>query len=259
MTRSQRPLGTLLSGAVVAGLLGCGQSSPPAVVATPVIAAGVPDGPARGKPADAEQVVKNDPAGPIPDGGSFPFPDDSGGKALAKTLTPPAPPPMPAAGRPPAPKERKLPYYLDVPAPPLPDAASSAPRLPMPDAKPARPVPLPDRFPQDLGGAIPPLPPRAELPTGPLTKAEGRDVSKPAELPILSARPVPDRAPLTDPTLEFTAKSVVSEGLPLRADQTGFQRINLPDPFENAEAAKPRTPVEENPNRSLVSPPPPRP
>jgi hypothetical protein len=89
-------------------------------------------------------------------------------------------------------------------------------------------------------------------------RRDGRDVSKPADLPILSNRPVPDRAPLTDPTLEFTARSVISVSLPLRSVQVGFLRIALPDPFEHAEAARPRTPVVENPNRSLGNPPPPR-
>ena len=73
------------------------------------------------------------------------------------------------------------------------------------------------------------------------------------ELPPLSTRPVPNRGPLTDPTIEFTARSVISLNLPLRTEPTGYIRINLPDPFENAEAAKPRTPVMENPNRSLPS------
>jgi hypothetical protein len=87
---------------------------------------------------------------------------------------------------------------------------------------------------------------------------EGRDPSKPAELPLLSSKPVPDRASLADPTVEFTARSVISIVLPLRADPAGFVRINLPDPFEHAAAAKPRTTVPEDPNRSLGSPPPPK-
>jgi hypothetical protein len=44
---------------------------------------------------------------------------------------------------------------------------------------------------------------------------------------------------------------VISAMLPLRIDPTGFIRINLPDPFENADAAKPRTPIVEDPNRAL--------
>ena len=232
------------------GLTSCNQSpAPPAVVAGPAIVA--QDKP---EPAAVEPAAKND---PIPDGGTFPFPDDTGGKALAKTLTPAIPPVM-AAAAPAAPKERKLPAFLDAPTPPLPDAANSPPRLGLAPIKEARPLPLPDRVPLDIGGSAPELPTRGELATGPLTRSEGRDVSKPADLPVLSAKPIPDRAPLADPTTEFTAASVISPSLPLRTEPTGFVRINLPDPFEHADAAKPRTPVEENPNRSLGNSPPPR-
>jgi hypothetical protein len=240
----------LAAGAV--GLFGCGQSSPPAVAVVPVAA----------EEAKADPVVKDRPEpkadnAPIPDGGSFPFPDDAGGKALAKSVTPPLPSPMPPSA-PAVPNERKLPAYLDTPTPPLADAASSPPLLPMPDAKPIRPSPLTDRVPSDIDGACPLLPSRSELPTGPLTRQESIDIAKPADLPILSSRPVTDRAPLSDPTTEFTAQSVISSALPLRTEPTGFLRINLPDPFEHADAAKPRTPIVDDPNRSLGIPPPPR-
>ena len=231
----------------------CNQSSPPAVAVVEV----------RSEPAVAinEKPVVEGPAvaktDPLPDGGSFPFPDDAGGKALSKILAPAAPRALADADRSKL-KERRLPAYLDAPTPSLPDSASSPPRLLLPPSKEARPTSLPDRVPSNIGGLHPQLPARAEVPTGPLTKSEGRDVSLPADLPILSARPVPDRAPLADPTVEFTAQSVISPSLPLRTEPTGFIRIILPDPFEHADAAKPRTPVVENPNRSLGNPPPPR-
>jgi hypothetical protein len=155
-------------------------------------------------------------------------------------------------------RERRLPAFLDSPLSSLPAAAGNVPRLSLPAGKEVRPVALAERVPADLGGGLPRLPERGELPTGPLVRRDGRDVSKPADLPILSNRPVPDRAPLTDPTLEFTARSVISVSLPLRSVQVGFLRIALPDPFEHADAARPRTPVVENPNRSLGNPPPPR-
>jgi hypothetical protein len=156
------------------------------------------------------------------------------------------------------PRARRLPAFLDGPLPTPPPATGNVPRLPLPPGKELRPVALAERVPPALGGGIPRFPEQAELPTGSLVRQEGRDISKPAELPVLSNRPVPDRAPLTDPTLEFTARSVISLSLPLRSVQVGFLRIALPDPFEHADAARPRTPVVENPNRSLGSPPPPR-
>jgi hypothetical protein len=234
----------LLAGLAAVGLTSCGQSSaPPEVAVVPAVAAAEKPQPAVG----VEPAAKND---PVPDGGTFPFPDDTGGKALAKTLTPAAPPPLPAIA-PAVPKERKLPAYLNAPTPPLSDAASSVPRLGFAPIKEVRPVPLSDRVPLDLGGVAPNLPDRPEIATGPLTRTEGRDVSRPAELPILSPRPVPDRAPLADPTAEFTAASVVSPSLPLRTEPAGFVRINLPDPFEHAGAARVRTPVVEDVNRVL--------
>lgn len=243
-------LQSILAGTAI-GVLGCNQSSPPAVVATPVTAEESSDRPkTQPVPKNIGDVIAEKNEGPIKDGATFAFPDDAGGEALAKTLTPRVPNPMPASARP-ARKERVLPQYLDAPSPTLADASDAMPRLPLPSAKPARPTPLPDRVPVELGALIPQLPPRAELQTGPLTRQESRDISKPAELPQLSQRPVADRAPLTDPTLEFTAQSVISTMLPLRIDPTGFIRINLPDPFENADAAKPRTPVVDDPNRSL--------
>ena len=243
MTRTR-----LLLAALAAGLTSCNQSpAPPAAAIAPAVVD--PDGePTKGNQS-IKQIAMAEPA-PVADGGAFAFPDDAGGKALAKTLPPTVPPAMPAS-TPVAPREPKLPDFLVAPAPPLPDAASSPPRLALAPTREPRPVPLPDRVPLDLGGVIPDLPTRPELVTGSLTRTEGRDVSQPAALPPLSPKPVADRAPLTDPTAEFTAASVISPTLPLRTEPTGFVRINLPDPFENTDAAKVRTPVAEDPNRVL--------
>ncbi|HKB04093.1 MAG TPA: hypothetical protein VKD90_17860 [Gemmataceae bacterium] len=252
MRRQLRFLGCAVLTA--AGVAGCGQSpAPPAVVAGPAESAAVPQ---PGQQVD-EPVQEPGPAkaDAVPDGGSFPFPDDAGGKALAKTLTPTAPlsPRVAPAG----PRERTPPDFLTAPAP-APVIPGPPPRLVVAARKEVRPTPLPERAPTDLGGPFPQLPPRAELPIGPGVRVPGRDPSIPPELPALSTKPVPDRAPLADPTTEFTARSVISVVLPLRLDPAVFVRINLPDPFEHAAAAKPRTPVAEDPNRSLGSAPPPR-
>jgi hypothetical protein len=240
----------LLAALVAAGLTSCHQSSaPPAVAVVASPAAVEPDSEPMKSNQSVKQIAVAEPA-PVADGGTFAFPDDTGGKALAKTLPPTAPPAMPSA-TPVTPRERKLPAFLEAPTPPLPDAANSPPRLALAPTREPRPVPLPDRVPLDLGGVIPDLPARPEIHAGALTRTEGRDVSQPAELPPLSPKPVADRAPLADPTVEFTAASVISPTLPLRTEPTGFVRINLPDPFENADSAKVRTPVVEDPNRVL--------
>jgi hypothetical protein len=240
------------------GVAGCNQSSPPEVAVAPATV----DEPAPGRPNAVVGLKNFDEAvakskEPIPDGGTFPFPNDAGGKALAKSLAPASPKPLPADG-PAVRKERQLPPFLESPSPTGPDVAGSLPRLPITERKIVRPSSLPDRVPSDLGTVVPQLPPRPDFATGPLARQESRDISKPADLPILSPRPVPDRAPLTDPTIEFTAQSVISQKLPLRTEPTGFIRLNIPDPFEHAEDAKPRTPIVENPNRSLPHVPPPK-
>jgi hypothetical protein len=254
-----RPFRSIAAGAALS-VAACGQSptQPEEVVAVPVtVAAEQADLPTKDDARTGREATVAAKDDRVVDGGTFPFPDDAGGKALAKSLTPRSPVSFPAAG-PATPRERNLPGYLKAPSPTLPDGTGNLPRLPIPIAKESRPTPLPDRVPSDLGGVFPQLPPRSELQIGPLTRQESRDVSKPAELPILSNRPVPDRAPFTDPTLEFTAQSAISPMLPLRTQPTGFVRINLPDPFEHVDAAKPRTPVIDDPNRALGSPPPPR-
>jgi hypothetical protein len=236
-----------LAVAAAVGLSSCSRppGPPPAAPATVVIV----DPAESMKIAEPTKDAKTAPA-PIPDGGSFSFPDDAGGKALAKTLTPTVPPAM-STSSPQGPRDRKLPTYLDAPAPRAPDPASAPPRLALAPIRKIRPVPLPDRVPPDIGGVMPDLPPRPDYPTGPLVRTVGRDVSKPAELPLLSPKLVADRAPLTDPTADFTASSVFGATLPLRTEPAGFVRINLPDPFENLGAAKVRTPVSEDPNRVL--------
>jgi hypothetical protein len=229
---------------------GCGQSAPPAVAVAPAVASETPA--TADPPADKPgQPARNS------DGGVFAFPDDSGGKALAKVLTPMAPPPMPPSA-PGGPRERKPTDYLTGPLLPLSDGLGSPPRIAIAPARELRPVTLPDRIPPGLGGAMPELPERSALATGPLTRQEGRDVSKPIDLPILSPQPVADRASLADPSVEFTARSVISPTLPLRTEPAGFLRINLPEPFEHSAASRPRTPVVEEPNRALGTAPPPR-
>jgi hypothetical protein len=254
MTSRLRVIG-LLAGGVVGLAAACSPAPAPPAEAVAPVADAVADGRATA-PAAPAPAVKPDPA-PITDGGTFPFPDDAGGKALAKTLTPAAPPPLPTPAAT-GPRGRELPATIADPSPPAADPPATPPRLALAPSRSIRPAPLPDRVPADLGGPFPDLPTRPVPPAGPLMRTEGRDVSRPAELPILSHQPVPDRAPLADPTLEFTARSVISPVLPLRTDPAGFVRFDLPDPFEHAAAARPRTPVVEDPSRSLGSPPPPR-
>jgi hypothetical protein len=243
----------------IAVLAGCsGSTAPPEVAAVPVVA----EESSRPKAAPALRnldaaLSTNATDARIPDGGSFAFPKDAGGTALSKSLPParPAVDPWPASS---GPRDRRVPDALSSPAAPIPGAPDVVPRLPTPMASAVRPAPLSDRVPLDFGGRFPDLPSRGELPTGSLTRTERRDPSRPPDLPHLATRPVPDRAPLTDPTLEFTAASVISAVLPLRVGSAPFVRHNVPNPFEHADDARLRTPVVEDPNRALGTVPPPR-
>jgi hypothetical protein len=189
--------------------------------------------------------------------GTFAFPDDTGGKLLATLLPPSAPPLLPPAP-PNAPRERALPGDLEAPSPTLGDPASALPLLGSPVAKAVLPNALPERVPHDLAPPTLQLPERTAWPTGPLTREPARDLTQPVDLPLLSMQPLPDRAPLADPTVEFTAQSVISATLPLRIDPTAFLRYVLPDPFEHRDG-RARTTPNDDPNRVLGNPPPPRP
>src|SRR5262245_46535175 len=163
MILRKRLLGMLfIAATAIAG--GCSRSADQPPVAQPVVLI---------DPTDSMQVeetpaAKGDPAPPA-EGHQFAFPDDTGGKILAKTLAPTTPKPMPA-GTPALPRERRLPPIHESPLLSRPVAVDPPPRLPIPPAKELRPTVLPERVPASLANSLPDLPPRAELPTGPLVR-----------------------------------------------------------------------------------------
>jgi hypothetical protein len=184
----------------------------------------------------------------------FRFADDAEGRALAELLTPPAT----AAKSPDAeerskPLERTLPEYVADPSRMATLNGLPPARLPNPPAGAVLPRPLPDRPPHDLGGLSLPSPGPIRLPDGALTRVEGSgELSRPAPLPVLG-KPVPDRAPLEDPTVDFTAKSVTLETIPLRSELDVNSKINLPDPFELRETIRFRGEVKETPESMPIS------
>lgn len=233
-------------------LVGCNQAAPPAAVVetTTVVEVANVDPPKNEDTPPAKLP-------PIPAPMPFAFPDDTGGKLLAQLLPPSAPPIIPPVA-PTGPRVRALPSYLEAPTPAFGETASSIPRFATPPTKPVMPNALPDRVPVDLAPLMPQLPERSAWPTGPLSREPARDLNQSNDLPLLSLQPVPDRAPLADPTVEFTAQSVISTNLPLRIEQTPFLRLLLPDPFEH-NAGRARTALLDDPNRALGNPPPPKP
>lgn len=190
----------------------------------------------------AQEVAKdNKPAG------SFAFPDDQGGKLLAELLTTTGSP----AGKQ---DKRTTPLPLKGPAalehPDMqPPQTSAAPGLPSasltPKPVPVKPHSLPEEAPflrSSLDAVA--IPQRDDLPAGPRTRIDSIDVEKPTAVPIL-AQPVPDRASLEDPTQTVSTLSALAVILPERAGPTPFLKLTLPDPFENAQTVRLRTPPAE--------------
>jgi len=190
---------------------------------------------------------------------TFAFPADAGGKLLTGLLAPKAPVFVPDRGAKAEPKGRVLPAYLEGGYIAVPDVANAPPTLALPARRPFTPTSLPEKVAPDFAPAVPQLPEAAKPEVGALHKQETRDPAKPADLPLLSKTPVPDRASLADPTTEFTAQSVVSVALPLRTVQTPFVKLTIPEPYEFAGQSVSKAAPAEDPNRVLTPPPAPKP
>jgi hypothetical protein len=233
------------------GVIACGKQAASVGSPQPVVAA---------EPSDGDKIEsapkKEAPASALAAGGSFKFTDDEAGKIFSKILVPTSPPPLsPLASK--GQSERILPAGIAEPRPASLPSSLVPVRIPLPPRVDARPSPLPERVPVDFTGLQPDRPEHIKLPVGGLTRLPTPDVKQPVTVPILG-RPVPDRASLDDPTAEFTASSVFNKNLPLRTTTAPFVKTNLPDPFENSEAAKVKIAPKEDPATSLGNPPPPK-
>lgn len=182
-------------------------------------------------------VVKAD-ATPEPEpGGTFAFADDGGGKALAKILPPRPParlPPDPRTG----PKPRNGLAALEQPEASLAKPAATIPGLGQPKRSPLLPRSVPDAAPLAYLQTDPVAPQRPDLPQTVPVRQRARDVNEPLALPS-QAKPVADRAPLDDPTAEFSAQRVVAHRPAMRSTPVPFTRMNLPEPFEHRALTKP--------------------
>lgn len=182
----------------------------------------------------------------------FEFPSDAGGKSLA-TILPPSFVGVERDRTNLGPKPRALPPYLEPGNIPVPDAINSPVMLRVGNQRAIHPMTLPERVPSDFA-------PPVELPALPVVEVTklhtqpSRDPSEPAELPFLSNKPIIDRAPLADPTLDYTAQTVISNMLPLRIDMATFMKLTIPEPFESITLPTKATPPED-PNKVLTPPP----
>jgi hypothetical protein len=235
--------------------VGCGK---------PPVSGGVTQGPSIAvadqalEVKDAAQAKKETVAAPLAEGGVFQFTDDDGGKLLAKRLAPPAPAPIGPPRVTLSPRDRQLPGSIANPEIPGALGSLAPPHLPLPSRIDFQPMPLPDRVPAEISQSVPSTPERIVFPVGSLAKNDTPDVKQPTALPIL-ARPTPDRASLEDPTVEFTAQSIINNNLPLRSTTAPFVKVTLPDPFENVEAAKVKVALKDDPLTAVGNLPPPKP
>lgn len=77
----------------------------------------------------------------------------------------------------------------------------------------------------------PVVPEEITLPTTALLALPSIDPNVIPTLPIY-ARPLPDRAPLSDATLDASVSASLATPIPLRQTPVPFASMNLPDPFE---------------------------
>jgi hypothetical protein len=254
MRRATRLSSPFLGAAcLLAGLCGCsGQGA----VSTPAPAAVVAPGAPQAKEAPPKQGARaGAPAQQAGPGSSAPL--DRGGKLVARLLEPTDAVLAAEARRARGPRDLPAAPSLEAPQLPLPPYTGELPRLPAPSggASP-RPGSLGEGTPLDRYRADPPPPAAPQLPAAGLVRLPSPDLNRPVPLPIL-AGPVTDRAPLTDPTPDVSLAAVLAEPVPVRTTPAPFVRLNLPDPFEHAQAARLRTPPEEDPHPPVTFPQPP--
>jgi hypothetical protein len=223
------------------GLAGCAQG-PVAIRAEPN--AVVPKPP----PPPGVVALAEKPAGPEEApvaSGSFAFPADQGGRLLEQRLKPADRLP-PLEEEPTQPRPRELPASLALPQVALPrgsvELARLSPRLP---GNPVRPRALPDEPPLARNRVEPTPPQRLELSTAALVRLPQTDGNQPVPLPLLG-QVVVDREPLTDPTSAASIQAALAAVPPVRTTPASFVRENLPDPFENSQVVKVRTPAAES-------------
>jgi hypothetical protein len=82
-------------------------------------------------------------------------------------------------------------------------------------------------------GPAPVLPRVPVLQGGERFRLPSVDVNQLPPLPLMTPRSVSDRAPLEDPTAEVSTNAALSAILPQRTRPVPFQRLTIPDPFEN--------------------------
>jgi hypothetical protein len=232
---------------LAAGLgLGCARTpagSTPVPVAASVDQSPAPDPqPAPPAPAASQPAVEN----------PFHFPDDAGGRQVARALSPPAPPAPPLPG-PAAPKPRTS--SLDRGELPLPAVVPGLPKAPPVRSKSPRPSPPPESYTAEPARTVSGDATLARMTSPPLVRGPASPVPSAADLPPL-ARPAADRASLDDPTAGIATARAVLTALPLPSIHAPFLRLGIPDPFEFATQLRGKIGLEGELGTSPVNVPP---
>ncbi len=240
---------------LLAGLVGCSRQSP-ALITTPTRAAAQEPNRDEGKkpaaPAPEAEQAKAEPPG-AGQAAASPFTGDRATKLVADALRPAEKPFADEVRKGQGQRPLSGPAFLEQPALPLPPAAGEVRRLTLKSAgKPFQPGPLPAELPLSRYRDNPSPPRREELPSLGLVHLPSADVNRPVALPTL-ARPQPDRAPLTDPAADVSVAAVLAAPVPVREAPAPFVRLNLPDPFEHAQAVRLHAPPDEDPAPPLVT------
>jgi hypothetical protein len=247
MNRLLRCSAALIASACVLTILpGCNRQVPALSVAPPEPPP-APAEPAKDKPApvaaDAPKEAEHA--------------ADRGSKLVSNLLRPTDTVAVEEARR--AGRPLRLPAASALERPELPLPAVSG-ELPHPPATPRtnslRPGPLPEGLPLARYRDDPLAPRREALPSLGLIRLPSPDVNAPVPLPTL-ARPATDHAPLGDPTPEVSLAAALAQPVPVRTTPAPFVRLNLPDPFEHAQAVRLHDPPAEDPTPPVAAPRPP--
>ncbi|MBL8794844.1 MAG: hypothetical protein JNM56_13125 [Planctomycetia bacterium] len=187
---------------------------------------------------------------------AFQFPADKGGQALGQLLRPPQQ--LPGDGAQPGPQPLAPPLGVAQPEVALTPVQSLPPSVPLPRALNLQPRLLAEGAPFTGYRDEPGAPGRRELASGAPIALPRRDLNQPVPLGYLGLQ-LPDRVPVDDPTGDASVDAALAATPPARTDAVPFAPHNLPDPFQNAQTVKLRTPPPEDPTPSSSAPRPPRP
>ncbi len=162
------------------------------------------------------------------------LPTDLAGRVVTKALMPdvsggPTPPTRTTA--------RPRSTDLDRGELPLPTVVVAASRSPLPATRSPLPSPPVERSPIGLGNAAALGVAAFPLPERPLLKAPGPVNPGATDVPAMACQ-LPDRAAVTDPTVELSAKGVIETPFPLPAEPLPYRKADIPNPFVFAEQLK---------------------